>query len=93
MRLKRGGGSFTAPELTKVASEGIGIRVDGRDLFLPYDLFPFFRNAARSQVALIERPTFDHFRWPELDVDLELDSILHPERYPLVFWPDPPEAE
>jgi hypothetical protein len=44
-----------------------------------------------AKLALIERPSSEHFRWPELDVDLELDSILHPERYPLVFWPDPPE--
>ena len=24
------------------------------------------------------------WRWPELDVDLDLDRIAHPEKYPLI---------
>ena len=26
----------------------------------------------------------EHLYWPKLDVDLDLDRILHPEKYPLV---------
>jgi predicted DNA-binding transcriptional regulator YafY len=37
-----------------------------------------------ADLACIERPTPDHLRWPDLDVDLSIDSIDHPERYPLV---------
>jgi len=58
--------------------------VAGRELYLPFDAFPWFREASIAQLACIERPTPDHFRWPDLDVDLSIDSIDHPERYPLV---------
>jgi hypothetical protein len=88
MRSSRSGAGTTGVELTKVTSDGITIRVDGRELSLPYDLFPWFRDASRSQLANIQRPSEDELSWPDLDVDLELDSILHPERYPLIF--DPP---
>ena len=27
--------------------------------------------------------------WPDLDVDLEIDSLLHPERYPLIMKRNP----
>lgn len=27
----------------------------------------------------------DAIEWPSLDVDLEIDSLKHPERYPLVM--------
>ncbi|MGZ9164422.1 MAG: DUF2442 domain-containing protein [Anaerolineales bacterium] len=27
----------------------------------------------------------DAFYWPELDIDIELDALKHPERYPLIF--------
>ena len=27
--------------------------------------------------------------WPELDVDLEIESLKHPERYPLVMKRSP----
>jgi hypothetical protein len=31
----------------------------------------------------LERPAPQHLRWPDLDVDLAVDSIAHPEHYPL----------
>jgi hypothetical protein len=27
----------------------------------------------------------NHLYWPDLDVDLDIDSLEHPEDYPLVF--------
>jgi hypothetical protein len=26
-----------------------------------------------------------HLHWPDLDVDLEVDALEHPERYPLAY--------
>jgi hypothetical protein len=26
----------------------------------------------------------DHLHWPDIDVDLTVDSVRHPEEYPLV---------
>ena len=57
--------------------------LDGRELFLPFEEFPWFRGATIEQIHDIERPHADHLRWPGLDVDLSVDSIEHPERYPL----------
>jgi hypothetical protein len=31
---------------------------------------------------MFERPQPQHLYWPDLDVDLSVDSIEHPERYP-----------
>ncbi len=58
--------------------------VDGGEHYLPFDEFPWFRNATIVQLARVEQPLPGHLRWPDLDVDLTLDSIEHPERYPLV---------
>jgi hypothetical protein len=32
----------------------------------------------------VTRVRVGHLRWPDLDVDLSVESIEHPERYPLV---------
>jgi hypothetical protein len=32
----------------------------------------------------VQRATADHLYWPQLDVDLSVDSIRHPENFPLV---------
>ncbi|MEI8031986.1 MAG: hypothetical protein WCH05_01370 [Chlorobiaceae bacterium] len=31
----------------------------------------------------VEEPRRNHYYWPELDIDLTLDIIEHPENYPL----------
>jgi hypothetical protein len=38
-------------------------------------------------VLRVERPQAHHLYWPELDVDLHVDSLAHPENYPLVSRP------
>lgn len=71
-------------ELSNVSPHGLWLLVDERELYLPFDEFPWFRDATIGQLARIERPAAGHLRWPDLDVDLSLGSIEHPERYPLV---------
>ena len=72
------------PELIEVTTTGIRLRIDGRKHFLPFAEFPWFEDATIRQIANITRPAPGHLRWPSLDVDLSLDSILAPARYPLV---------
>jgi len=71
-------------EFLDVAPGGFRLRIDGRKHCLLFEHFPWFRDASTAELATIERPTPTHFRWPLLDVDLTLDSIERPERYPLV---------
>lgn len=71
-------------EVTNISKHGFWLFFDNEEHFLPFDGFPWFRNAPVSAILSVERLNEVHFYWPALDVDLELDSILHPERYPLV---------
>jgi Protein of unknown function (DUF2442) len=50
---------------------------------VPFDEFPWFRDATVDAILGVERPHAQHLHWPALDVDLSVDSIEHPERYPL----------
>jgi hypothetical protein len=70
-------------EVTNISKHGFWMLVDGRELFLPFEEFPWFKQATVEAVLRLERPAPGHLRWPDLDVDLALDSIEHPERYPL----------
>lgn len=76
-------GTSTSPvEVTNISPHGFWILVDDREFFLPFDTFPWFKEATVSAISRVERPQPSHLHWPELDVDLTLDSIEHPERYP-----------
>ena len=70
-------------EVTNVSSHGLWLLAHGRELFLSYDDFPWFREASIGSVVKVEEPSPGHYYWPELDVDLGLEIIEHPERFPL----------
>lgn len=71
-------------EITNVSGNGFGLLLDGQELFLSFSLFPWFRQASIGELASVERPSPLHLYWPKLDVDIAVESITHPERYPLV---------
>ncbi|MHB0969449.1 MAG: DUF2442 domain-containing protein [Thermoanaerobaculia bacterium] len=71
-------------EVTNISRHGFWLLLDDRGLFLTFDLFPWFRNASVGQILNVSRPSHDHLYWPDLDVDLSIDSIEQPERYPLI---------
>lgn len=78
-------GASTSPvEVGNVTKTGFWLLIDDREHFLPYDSFPWFRGATIDALTTIERPSPHHLYWPELDVDLAVESIEHPDRYPLV---------
>jgi len=54
-----------------------------RKLFLSFAQFPWFREFTLRELTNVRRPSPQHLHWPEFDIDLDLDAIEHPERYPL----------
>lgn len=64
-------------------AHGFWMLTDDRELFVPFDEFPWFKRASVESILRLERPTPGHLHWPELDVDLSLDSMEHPEQHPL----------
>jgi hypothetical protein len=85
MSSKTLGESTSAPEVTHVDAKGMWLFVDGREHYMPFDQFPWFIDASIKQISNVERPSREHMYWPELDVDLTLDMIDHPEKYPLKY--------
>ncbi len=87
-------------EVTNVSGHCVWILVDDEELALPYSDFPWFESATIHQILNVLRPTADHLYWPDIDVDLSVDSIRHPERFPLMakstsqpgHAPDPPPS-
>lgn len=72
-----------AVEITNVSGRGLWVRVHKEELFLPFSQFPWFEEAPVRKVFNVElRGSALH--WPDLDVDLTLDSIQNPQAYPLV---------
>lgn len=78
------GSSTSGPEVTNVSQHGLWLLVSGEELFLPFAAFPWFREAPVGKVMQVEQPSAQHLYWPALDIDLSVESIRHPEQFPLV---------
>lgn len=70
-------------EVTNISTHGIWLIAGEREFFLSYEDFPWFKEVPIGNILRIEQPTPGHFYWPDLDVDLGIESIEHPERFPL----------
>lgn len=70
-------------EVTNISSHGIWLLTGDKELFLPYDEFPWFKDAPIGEILKVEELTPGHFYWTDLDIDLSIESIEHPERFPL----------
>jgi hypothetical protein len=70
--------------VTNISRHGLWILLDEQELFLSFEEFPWFADAPVKAILEVERPHPHHLHWPQLDVDLAVESIEHPDLYPLV---------
>ena len=78
------GASILEVEVTNVSKHGFWLLRGDEELFGPSSEFPWFKDAPVAKIMKVERPQPHHLHWPDLDVDLVVDSIRHREQFPLV---------
>lgn len=87
MKSKLAGESTSEVEVSSISKHGFWLFLHGHEYFLPFEKFPWFKDASISSILKVELPQPHHLYWPDLDVDLELESIKSPEKYPLIYKP------
>jgi hypothetical protein len=78
------GKSISEVEVTNISKHGFWLLLGSREFFLPFQEFPWFRDVPVGRLLNVKLPHPHHLYWPDLDVDLAVESIEHPERFPLV---------
>ena len=80
---------LTSVAVLMINSQGMMLNVQGQDYFVSYNRVPWLRDARVSSALNVRMSGSRAIEWPELDVDLEIESLKHPERYPLVMKRSP----
>lgn len=83
MSLNAHGTNTSQIEVTHISSHGVWLLAGTHELFMPYKSFPWFRDAPVGKILNVEEPSPGHYYWPELDIDLTDEIIMHPEHFPL----------
>ena len=84
MKYEPVGSDTSKVEVINVSPHGFWLFVAGNEYFLAFDHFPWFRNATVGQLFNVEFSHGAHLYWPALDIELDLERIEHPEKFPLV---------
>ena len=77
--------SSTSVDVLMINDKGVMLSVQGQDYFLSYNRVPWMRDATINEVLDVQMSGKNAIEWPKLEVDLEVESLKHPERYPLLI--------
>jgi hypothetical protein len=77
-------GARTSVEVLGLTPHALWLMVGENELMLDFARFPWFASASLQDVCAVTLLHGQHLCWPRLDIDLHIDSIEHPERFPLV---------
>ncbi len=78
------GRHISGVEVTNISKHGFWLLLANEELFVAFKDFPWFKDASIAEIVQIEWPQPPHLYWPALDVDLAVESIRHPEHFPLI---------
>jgi hypothetical protein len=70
--------------VTNVSQHGFWLLINGREQFVPFKQFPWFREVSIGALCNVELPHPGHLNWRDLDIDLAVESVQHPKRFPPV---------
>ncbi|MGV8059313.1 MAG: DUF2442 domain-containing protein [Smithellaceae bacterium] len=62
---------------------GIWLFTKGEEYFLSFTDYPYFKDQTIKAIQNVTLLHDFHLYWPDLDIDLEIDNLTHPEKYPL----------
>ena len=67
-------------EVTHINRHGISLLCRDRELFLSFEDFPWFSDAPVAKIFNVEERSPNHFYWPDLDIDIGLETIEQRKR-------------
>ena len=85
MKLKNPGKNTSKVEIANISPQGVWILIERTEYFLPYSQFPWFKKSTIEQIQEVDLLHNNHLYWPDLDIDLEVDSLDNLEQYPLIY--------
>ncbi|MDR0823469.1 MAG: DUF2442 domain-containing protein [Prevotella sp.] len=79
--------SITDLSVIAINSLGVDIFCNGEKLLISYDFCPYFKDAKVKDIFDVRLIGGDVLCWDNLDIHILIDSIKHPEKYPIHIPP------
>lgn len=66
-------------EVTSIGKHGFWNYEDGAEYFVSFADYPVFRKATVESILNVTRSGPGQYHWPDLDADIEKESLVSPE--------------
>jgi hypothetical protein len=77
--------NISKAEIQNISNQGIWILVHEKEFFMPFEEFPWFLKATIKEIYNLKLLHGHHLHWPDLDIDIDIEALKHPELYPLKY--------
>ena len=71
-------------QITNIEHDGFWLLTEAGEYFVSFSDYPAFYGANVEQIFNFKVSDGD-FHWPDLDIDIEIAALEHPEHFPLQF--------
>jgi hypothetical protein len=86
MKLQNAGKNTSADScISNITPFGIWLCIEDLEYFLSYKEYPMFLNEPIAKIFNFKLTSPTHLHWPQLDVDIDLECLASPQKYPLLF--------
>jgi hypothetical protein len=84
MSLNVAGKIISEVKIQNISRFGIWLLVSGKEYFMSFDKFPWFKEANVSHILNVSLSPTGKLHWSDLDIDLSIEILEAPERFPLI---------
>ena len=78
-------GMHICVKVASITPTHVILHLNDDEYLMPYTRVPWFRTAKVEDIFDVRMNGFDEIRWDKLDIDLDVDSLKYPEKYPLIM--------
>jgi hypothetical protein len=85
MRSSKHGTSILPSNVTSITSFGFWVINEDKEYFIAFNDYPAFKTVPVDKIFNLKVLSPKQLYWPEMDIDIELDALENPERFPLFY--------
>lgn len=72
------------PEILNMSPFGMWILTENKEYYVDFSRYHWFKEASMGEISNVEAGFGSGIYWPSLDIDVSLEALEYPERFPLV---------
>jgi len=71
--------------VTAISKYGFWILYHNSEYFIAFSDYPEFKNVSVDKIFNLQCIGNKQLRWPDIDVDIEINALENPEQFPLIY--------